>query len=649
MWFSLFSLVLILAIMFYQGLLGVFTSAINCILAVLAAAIAFGLYENVYYDYLLSSQPDDGRAIALVGIFIVSLLIMRLIVDQLITGNLKFSVLVDRLGGGAFGFVTAMVIIGVLATGIQMLSFPPRWLGFSRYAMVNTDTGETVDLSPKEEKQTELNVLSQVDLSTVQFRRRSLWLNPDGFAVAIASFLSDNALAGESKMSQVHPQLLDENYWARFSPAGQVSKVARKQDAIQVEACWELPAKSLLVVTKGKERGQAALSPAKDDDKIPSGFRLVAVRAKLSADATDDNSQYRFTTNQVQLVTKSKRGNIASYGLVGINAAPENLAEANGKDLYFRLNENEPVSRTNNKFDFVFQIPEDTDPWYIVYRINARAEIRAVQKSGPKTPVYQAQAKKESKPNKKQKQPNKTEGNTANDKGSSDSTAGNNDAGKTSNNGGSQATGGSDTKDGDGTGTQGRGGRTSRVHSKLDGHFFGYELPFELTSYNGEAEVSQDALTNGRITAVLNQDDSPVSGSSKPIKRIQPPDKNVRLLHLSMERVFPGSLYGQALDFAAQNNPVKVKDANGKTYTAIGMYVFGTVGGKRTFELVYFDETNRISSAAIAKPERIQRQHMKPGDQMFYLFEVPPGTEIVSFFNPKGAEENLRSAQLVAK
>jgi hypothetical protein len=434
---------------------------------------------------------------------------------------------------------------------------------------------------------------------------------------------------------------------------GQTSKVARKQNAIQVEACWEMPGKSLFIVTKGKDGNQTSIGPAKDDeDKVPSGFRLIAVRAKLTADATDDTVQYRFTTNQVRLVAKTKRDTVGSYGLIGINAAPENMPEATGKDLYYRLSENESIGRTTNKFDFVFQIPEDMDPWYIVYRLNARAEIRSVQKAAPKTTVYTPKSgtnKKKGKPGKKQQssKANAAE-NTPDDDAATENAAGNTDAEKANGNTDSKTTGDSDTKQGDGTGTKGRGGRTSIVHSKLTGHFFSDELPFELTSYSGEVENSGDAITNGRLTATLKKDDSPIKGSSKSLKRIQPPNKNVRVLQLSMERLFPGSMYGVALDFAAQNNPVRVKDSHGKSYTAVGLYLFGTVGGKRTFELAYFDDTSRMSSASVAKPERIKRQHMKPGDKMYYLFEIPPGTEIISFFNPKGAEENLRSAKLVA-
>ena len=40
MWFSLFVTVLILTITFYQGLQGLFSALINCVLAILSAVLA---------------------------------------------------------------------------------------------------------------------------------------------------------------------------------------------------------------------------------------------------------------------------------------------------------------------------------------------------------------------------------------------------------------------------------------------------------------------------------------------------------------------------------------------------------------------------------------------------------------------------------
>jgi hypothetical protein len=98
MWLSLFALVLILATTFYLGIQGTFSALIMCILTVLSAALAFGMYETVYYSFLIDKQPEHGRAIALMAVFIPTLLVLRVIADQLITGNMQFHPYVDRAG-----------------------------------------------------------------------------------------------------------------------------------------------------------------------------------------------------------------------------------------------------------------------------------------------------------------------------------------------------------------------------------------------------------------------------------------------------------------------------------------------------------------------------------------------------------------------
>src|SRR3990167_5278075 len=135
MWFSLFAVILILTMTFFQGLQGLFSALITCVLAILSAALAFGFYEEVYFSFLMQHLPEQGRAVALVGTFVLSLIALRVLFDILISGNMQFPSYVDRGGGGVFGFITAMVIVGMMAMGIQMLPFGPSFLGFSRYAL----------------------------------------------------------------------------------------------------------------------------------------------------------------------------------------------------------------------------------------------------------------------------------------------------------------------------------------------------------------------------------------------------------------------------------------------------------------------------------------------------------------------------------
>src|SRR5512146_2419887 len=103
MWFSLFSVVLILCIAFFQALQGLFSSVIMCMLTILSAALAFGTYEDLCYAYLINRMPEQGEAVALLAVFILSLLILRTLADNVIKGNMQFPVWVDRIAGGALG------------------------------------------------------------------------------------------------------------------------------------------------------------------------------------------------------------------------------------------------------------------------------------------------------------------------------------------------------------------------------------------------------------------------------------------------------------------------------------------------------------------------------------------------------------------
>ncbi|MCL2329955.1 MAG: CvpA family protein [Phycisphaerae bacterium] len=635
MWFSLFAAALILAITFYQGLLGLFSAAINCLLTILAAALAFGLYEDVYYNYLLTSQPDEGRAIALVGIFVVSLAIMRVIVDLVIKDNMKFPIYADRIAGGVFGLFTALTIIGVLAAGIQMLPFDHQFLGFSRYAMVDASTGAPISLTSKDEKETQAGTPAKADLNTVRFSRRNLWLNPDGFAVAVASYLSDNALAGPNRLSYVHPELLDEEHWSRFTLQGQNIVTARKADAITVEACWELPSKSLLVVQESKDaKSKSVLSAATESkDKVPEDHKLIAVRAKLSSDANDDSSTLRFTTEQVRLFAKTG-DRMKSYGLVGINATPENLAGVATKDIFYRLQEGQTVARNSGSpFNFVFEIPKDAEPSHIVFRRNARADVN-VAADAPKKPLF-AGAKVPESTNK-----NNSTGNSGNTTGS----------------GSSGNPSGSGVRDGvklhDSNSKKSTGGRTQRYVTDEDGSFFDDKLPFEspLTQYTLEnCEVGSDKIIGGTGSLIAQLDGQyvPIQGSKTALKFFDvPADK--RLLQLSVRRLQPGSLYGQVLDFVGQLANFSVRDDKGNTYRAIGTWGIATVGREQIFELVYYDQIAQDGRTAPAKLNSIRRDNMQTNYALYYLFQVPPGAKIVSFVRPRGGNIDLTAQNLVA-
>lgn len=607
MWLSLFAVVLVLTMTFFQGLQGLFSAMITCVLTILSAALAFGFYEDLYLNVLMEHLPDQGRAVALVGIFVVSLIVLRVAFDILIAGNMQFPVYVDRAGGGAFGFVTAMIIVGVLSVGIHMLPFGPSFLGFSRYALVD-ETGKAIEPGADLKEGTDFR--GTLDWGKVEHRRRTLWLNPDGFTVGLVKILSSNALRGRNTLASVHPNLLDSIYGANsgVSPA---SRTVVEPGAISIVGYWDMPPgafykRQLIKADPGGNR-TVELKPIKGE--LPGGRKALVVRVRIDADARDPDSNHRFTTWQMRLVgTEGKKDEAVESFVAG--------ASHQDYERWVELYEGESVVRPGGKdgsliIDLVFLVPDRADykPVYLEYKQNAIAEFRPLDekaraKLGPAKPLA-PEKPKEAKPQKKPKPPETSDG------------------------------GGKPLRD-----------RISGIGSALKDSVFKNELPFALTNYGGNCEVVNGEVRGGRLIATLGDDWKPTSGGQPPAERFEvPADK--RLLQLSVEKLQPqswlGQIYGGIIDTIRD---FYVVDESGKEHRPVGHYAMAVTGGKPTFELIYLDESQR-DFGRLPKFETIRGDDLKGDYSLFFLFHLPPGCKPVKVHTGR-TDVDLREMNLVA-
>ncbi len=120
MWVSLFCLALIAGIAFFQSIHGLMSSLIFCVLTILCLVLAFAVYEQVAFDLLYAWKPDLALPISLAGCFSVPLILTRVGMDKLIQRASLLPAMVDRVGGIVFGLITALLIVGVLITAVQM-------------------------------------------------------------------------------------------------------------------------------------------------------------------------------------------------------------------------------------------------------------------------------------------------------------------------------------------------------------------------------------------------------------------------------------------------------------------------------------------------------------------------------------------------
>ena len=131
---SLLIIVLIAAIVFFQAVHGLFSSLIMALCTLVCTLVAFAFYEPLAsLAGLYQTQPAYGEAIMLVALLVVPLFVLRFLVDSYLTGNIVPGMWVDRIGGAAFGLVTALLLVGTLVIAMQMLPFERSILGWDPY------------------------------------------------------------------------------------------------------------------------------------------------------------------------------------------------------------------------------------------------------------------------------------------------------------------------------------------------------------------------------------------------------------------------------------------------------------------------------------------------------------------------------------
>ena len=579
MWLSVFALLIILAIAFFQSIQGVFSAFIMAVLSIFAALLAFGFYENAYAAGLHARMPEYGQGVGLLAIFALALLFLRVIVDQLIHTDMFFGAWVNRIGGGAFGLITAMVMVGTLLVGLQLLPFGNEVLGFSR--------------------------------EDANGRRKSVWLNPDGFVVGMVSQLSGTTLAaaGRSTFPDVHPDFLLE--------------IGRSQAGVQREAVHVMREGGRLTIMDGwllRELGEQS-SPGSDirTSRNPSaGTQWWVFQVSVSKEARDEDGQLRFSAGQVRLVGRERAGGptVDEYP-IGVNSLDK-------KNQHVRVKPNELVFRSfeETTFDLVFEVADNFEPWFLEFKRMGRTKVTTPEAEGPSTaapeeapaaapavapPAPTLTLPPLNRPPTTPAQPSAT---------------------------GPRVSPGS--------------GRTGGSEATDDYTGFGNMLPeaIAVDALREQGARLQGSQIQEVVDAVIPLPDRPPTGSLAVTEFAVPADK--RMLQLGQDVTQAGSTLGRALQFAARSiRQARIEDSAGNAYFPIGEWVIAQPGGQRTIEIQYNPNALMPERAIRARTRPgLRDQDLKPTDPWALLFLVPPGTQIVRFTTGRSQQQlNLTAPQ----
>ena len=332
---------LILAIAFYQVAQGLFSALVMAILTVLSAAAAFAFYEPLA-ELLYSRQPTCADAISLIATFVLPLLVLRIVLDRFVGGNVVLGVWPDRVFGGALGLITGTIMVGVLTIAVQMLPFGTSVMTYKPFD------------------------------DSLQRQQSLAPFYCDQATVGLMKVLSAGSLSGSRRFAAVHDDLLLETFCAR-NTAGKFGRVDALPDALGKIEVFNAP--------------DSQLAPWRND--VPANplmaknqpYKDVIVRCRIDKSARDESGagdgeqRWRLPATHFRLVTENGQSHYpVAYLTFEAGVWQAHYVVKEGKTQVAQLVVVRPAKKEMDSLivDWVYRIPNDEKPQYVVFRRTAK-------------------------------------------------------------------------------------------------------------------------------------------------------------------------------------------------------------------------------------------------------------------------------------
>jgi len=280
----LFAIILILAMTALFVSQGLFTSMITAVMSVVCAAFALNAYPALATALgLYDSQGPVANGTALTALFVLSLIASKEAADYLVPKTVHFSTLIDRIGGGVFGLIASMTMVGMVLVILQLLPLGESILGYRPYN----------------------DALQRQDTAWPFFA--------DDFAVAIGEIGSVGAFGGEGSFNDIHADLLREAAAARNTAGSGSTTYARGNSLMKIEGVYAPTEQQL------KEALNLGKKPLPKDPLI--GFRdvgqILVIGTRVDDECGDPDKWTRLAGTQFRLVARKAEGDGQKAKLVG--------------------------------------------------------------------------------------------------------------------------------------------------------------------------------------------------------------------------------------------------------------------------------------------------------------------------------------------
>lgn len=362
---NIIALLLIAAITFMHSIFGLFSGVLNLCCTLIAVVAAFGFFEplTVVLNKQFEMHPAYTEPIVFILLFVITLSILRTAADNLIRGNVRVPPPVDTGGAIVLGFVNAQLCVGMLVIGILMLPIGGTVMGFTRLDRVQD--GSDPDHS-----------------GLVRFERRSVWLWPDEFTIAVARAIGGGSMRGNAAITSVYPNFADAVFystntvqWESTTAPYQDGKGDGTTAGLQVDKWWEQ--------TEPVEARYRKEVPTKDEQRpkyeahkfTPApGMKLIGVRMTLRSAAADRRGGaaiHLFRPTMLRIVGDSAGQPFQAPARVigGADSMLQGGLRVADPDNNFSM------ESPDAPIDAFFEVPTDFMPRFVEYRRRARAPL----------------------------------------------------------------------------------------------------------------------------------------------------------------------------------------------------------------------------------------------------------------------------------
>lgn len=269
---------------------GVFSAFLHLACTIVAGAIAFAVWEPLVYGVLLGLREDIAWGVGLVLPFVVSLVLLRVVVDKLIKSNLQFDDATNFVGGLVCGGLSGAIASGFLVLGMGFLRVPPDFLGYRPVRYDENAPGQLV-------------------------RGDSLWAPTDRLVAGFYEMASVGALASPAPLAERAPDLATQAGLVRSTFEG-LGRTTAKPEDFELIGQYEVSAPSLqeLLVDSYSIDAQGQSVPQRvvdlDGEAFPAGSTIVGYMTRLKAGAKEKQGQFIVGPGQIRLLARGPSGEI---------------------------------------------------------------------------------------------------------------------------------------------------------------------------------------------------------------------------------------------------------------------------------------------------------------------------------------------------